>query len=100
MTTERMHEIEMLLSEAFEDGEFLEELSALETPEEAQSKLREKGVNLTLDEVKQIPKMMAAVSAGTGELSEDDLEDVAGGVIVSVALGAASLAVLIATRRW
>ena len=88
MNAERMSEVQNLISEAFADAEFAEEMSMMETAEEVHAKLAEKGISLTLDEVNEIPKMMSMVSAGEGELSEDDLEDVAGGSNLSQAVTA------------
>lgn len=69
------------LQEALQDQKFVEELFALETPEEAKAKLQEKGVEITVEELKAV---MAYVSkSASGELSEDDLEDVAGGAILN-----------------
>ena len=97
MNETRMRELEPLLSEAFADEEFVTALFALDTAEEAQAMLKDKGIEMTLDEVKRLPDAMAMARTGEGELSEDDLEDVAGG---SALLIGASIAILIATRRW
>ena len=91
MNAERMSEVQNLISEAFADAEFAEEMSMVETAEEAQAKLAEKGISLTLDEIDEIPKMMSMVSAGEGELSEDELEDVAGGGTFQVAIQIAKI---------
>ncbi len=80
MNETRMRELESLLSEAFADEEFVTVLFALDTAEEAQAMLKDKGIEMTLDEVKRLPDAMAMARTGEGELSEDDLEDVAGGV--------------------
>ena len=81
MNETRMRELESLLSEAFADEEFVTALFALDTAEEAQAMLKDKGIEMTLDEVKRLPDAMAMARTGEGELSEDDLEDVAGGSI-------------------
>ena len=79
MNETRMRELEPLLSEAFADEEFVTALFALDTAEEAQAMLKDKGIEMTLDEVKRLPDAMAMARTSEGELSEDDLEDVSGG---------------------
>lgn len=54
------------------------------SPEDAQKVLAENGYEFSMDEImeagKTINEMLAKIRAGqTGELSEDDLEDVSGG---------------------
>ena len=69
------------LRAAFADEAFVKELFALEEPEDVQKKLAERGIEMSLDEIKAIPQAFAAAQKqeGGGELSEDDLENVAGG---------------------
>jgi len=65
------------------DPEFIDRLIRLETPEEVREALQSKGVDCTLDEVKAlISESVDAVQNG-GELSENALEDVAGGFVIS-----------------
>ena len=75
--------LETRIKEALSDESFTKELFALETAEEAQVKLREKGIELSLDEINAIPKTLRKMYDSNGELSEDALEDVAGGVIAT-----------------
>ena len=68
------------------------------SPEDAQKVLAENGYEFSMDEImkagKAINEMMVKIKAGqTGELSEDDLEDVSGGghgtdLAVGFAIGA------------
>lgn len=56
-------------------------LFALETPEEVQSLLKEQGLEFSLDEIHTFKDALvkAAARQNSGELSDEDLEDVAGG---------------------
>ena len=80
-----MEILQARVKEAFADETFVKELFALEAPEDAQAKLKEKGIVLSLDEVKSIPKALKAAQMNGDELSEDALEDVAGGVLTVAA---------------
>ena len=62
----------------------------MEKPEDVQIALEKKGIELTLDEIRQIGEFMRKIQNGEisqeqvqrmadGELSEDELEEVAGG---------------------
>ena len=74
-----MSEKEKKLAEIFSDEEFTRALLSMETPEEVQTALKEKGLELTIDEIKEIAKAINA--SQEGELTEGNLEDVAGGSI-------------------
>ena len=69
---------EKRVKELFEDEAFVASLVALETPEEVQAFVNAKGGELTLEEVKAIGK--AINQAQGGELSDTNLEKVAGGI--------------------
>lgn len=56
------------------------EFFSKETPEEAQAFLKDKGVEISLEEVKEIGAALEKMQ--DGELSEDDLENVAGGGVI------------------
>ena len=71
----------------------VEELLSCKTPEEAQSYLEGKGIQFTIEEIKEIGAVLAKIAKGeissdqfegmmNGELSEDELEAVAGGIFV------------------
>lgn len=67
----------------FANEELTKKIVAL-SPEEAQKVLAENGYEFSMDEImeqgKAINELLAKVRAGqTGELSEDDLDDVSGG---------------------
>jgi len=64
------------------DKEFAEKLISLKTPEEMQSLLKEQGIEFTIEEIEVLREAMAEVAAkgDAGELSDKELEDVAGGM--------------------
>ena len=91
------------LKEVLKDEAFVKELLAMEEPEQVQEALEEKGVPLTLDEIKNLGEFVSKVASGeipqetveamaNGELSEAELEEVAGGVVVEliIVLGVAA----------
>ena len=81
-------ELEAKLKEAFSDEKFVQELFSLEEPEDARKKLAERGVEMSLDEVKALPKAIevAQKQQSGEELSEDELDDVAGGCLGTVSV--------------
>ena len=86
MTADERSAIEARIKQAFSDENFVRDLFKLDNPEDAQSKLREKGIILSLDEVRMIPRALRKAQQSGGELSESDLEDVAAGVITPIAV--------------
>ena len=87
------------IKEIFSDKEFVKELFSKETPEEAQALLAEKDIDLTVAEIIKFGEVVAqklqqAEETGENvELTEEELEDVAGGylgiatiIIVSIAI--------------
>ena len=79
------------LNQIFEDSAVMEQVSTLRDPDEIRAVLEEHGLTLSAQELDEI---LLAVGESVsqlmpeGELSEDDLEDVAGGVSVTILLGA------------
>lgn len=71
------------LNTLLQDEAFLEKLVALETDTEVQSLLAENGVELSIAEITAIKAGVAAQLGENEELSEDDLENVAGGADVA-----------------
>ena len=74
------------IKEVFSDEAFVKELFSRETPEEAQELLAEKDIDVSIEELVKlkdliIAKLQAAESGESAELTEEELEDVAGGVI-------------------
>ena len=90
---------EIALKKALEDEAFVKQLVEMENPEDVQAALNAKGAEITVEEVQQIAKSLS--QQAEGELDEDALEDVAGGVsaqtiftdIIRVTTG-------IRLRRW
>ena len=64
-----------------EEG-FAERLVACETAEEAQALFAEKGIELTLDDIKAISNGLANNFDESDELDEDSLDGVAGGAMI------------------
>ncbi|NLK51341.1 MAG: Nif11-like leader peptide family natural product precursor [Syntrophomonadaceae bacterium] len=76
------------------DKSFGEKIFALETPEEVQSLLKAEGLDFSLEEINVLRNaLVKTLGKGDGELSDDDLENVAGGSII---LGVAALITAIA----
>ena len=91
MNEERMKEI-------FADEEFVKKFFGKENPEEAQALLAEKDIDVSIEELVAIKdiivkKMQSEENGESAELTEEELEDVAGGylgiatiIIVSIAI--------------
>jgi len=106
------------IKEVFSDEEFVKEFFSKETPEEAQAMLAEKDIDVSVEELIAIKnivdeKLKSAENGEDDEICDDDLENVAGGVLftftgfvlISVAVPAAIGLLftgvgLAAERRW
>ena len=102
------------VKEVFSDEEFVKELFSKETPEEAQAMLAEKDIEVSVEELVKLRDLLikkAQQSEGGVELNDDELEDVAGGIIgfaIAMLVGGALLGGLFITagvmeekgRRW
>ena len=76
-----MEEKQMKLDELFEDDAFVDAVCAADSSEEAQKLFAEKGLELTLEEVESLGQSIGkAALSENGELSEEDLDSVAGGL--------------------
>lgn len=62
---------------------FVEKMLACEEPEDVQKLFGDNGVELSLEDVKAIGKALDRMDAQSGELAEEDLQEVAGGVAIS-----------------
>ena len=85
----------------FADEVFVKNLFELETAAEVQAALKEKGVELTEEEILGIRDLLGKVE--NGELSEELLEQVSGGSILAAIGGIAAAALGIADiiiMRW
>ena len=108
------------LKEVFSDEAFVKGLFELESAAQVQAALKEKGVEMSEDEILAVRELLIKVEKGevsaeqleSGELPEELLEQVAGGAtagnyvlggILSVmmpAVGAASLIIKAVEDRW
>ena len=97
------------IKEVFSDEKFVKSLMELETPEEVQKALAEKDIDLSIDEIKAAAKLLE--KRANGELADEDLETVAGGMGliaglaivqgICIVVGVAGSATSKATRgRW
>jgi len=75
---------EQKIKEIFADEAFVSSILEMETPEEVQKALADKGLDLSVDEINTIKE---SLSAEEGELSDEQLEDVSGGSITAVICG-------------
>ena len=99
---------EALIKEVFSDKDFVESLLGLETAEDVRAALKEKDLDLSIEDIENIRKTLTAQEGS--ELSEDEMENVAGGVINLAQLAAgcfgndlinpASVQVTMIRRRW
>ena len=91
---EDLYMLEMRIGEAFADKSFIKKLSRAQTPEEARTLLSEKGIELSLDNVRRLPDELERMRGNGDELGEDELENVAGGMTYPVMGIVASEAVI------
>ena len=78
------------LEAAAQDPALVEALEKAETPDAVIALAKEKGFEITAEDLASVP--------GTGELSDDALEDVAGGMILNPLTALGGLAALIFRR--
>ena len=69
------------IKEQLKDKAFVEGLLKNKSPEEAKAYLAEHGVEMSLDEVKELGAKLYALAKGEAELSESELADAAGGIM-------------------
>jgi predicted ribosomally synthesized peptide with nif11-like leader len=70
------------IQEVFSDETFVKELLSRETPEEVQKMLADKKIDLSIDDILKIRTILEKKLDQSAELSDDELEDVSGGVVV------------------
>jgi hypothetical protein len=70
------------------DGSLGEKLFSLETPEEVQGFLCELELKFSIEEINMIRDVLVKIleKSNDGELSDEDLEEVAGGILVGLVL--------------
>jgi len=86
------------IKEVFSDEAFVKSLLELDTPEEVQAALAEKDIDLTVEQIMQMRELLVKVQSGEispeqleavqkhsedGELDEESLEQVAGGLFIA-----------------
>lgn len=84
MTANERNELEIRIKLAFSDRVFVQELFALNEPEDVQIKLQDKGISLSLDEIRMIPRALRKAMEQNSELSDEDLEQVAAGTHLGI----------------
>ena len=85
------------LAELLKDEENAKEVFG-KSPEEAQVNLKARGLDFTVEELKELAEK--AVAGADGELDENSLDDVAGGIVVTAAVAVgAGLAALWGWRK-
>ena len=100
---------ESKLKELLSNEEFMNKILAMEEPENVQKAFKEEGLELTMDEVKALGAAFTKAAEGK-ELSEEDLDNVAGGTgaicfgvvtgVIGIAGFGCSWADRIAGRDW
>lgn len=95
LTNERSERLSAYLTADIERAKSLIEL----TPEEAVAKINADGNDFTVDEIKEFGDQLQKVAASQsedGELTEDALSEVAGGVVIAAGVLAAGVALFTA----
>jgi lactobin A/cerein 7B family class IIb bacteriocin len=99
-------EVKVKAKELFSDEAFTSSLLALETAQEVQSALSDKGLDLSLEEIASIRDSILTATTQGGELSEEQLESVSGGIgpitlfIVALIVGAVAGGLNGSGTRW
>ena len=88
---------EQHMKEIFSDEAFVKSLFALETAEEVHAALKEKDVELSVEEINEIHDNLLKCVDENGELSLEQLENVAGGSVIVGVLGLATAVVGLAS---
>ena len=74
---------EALVKTVFSDEEFVKSLFQLETPEEVQTALADRGIDLSVPDIIKIKDLLLRKIQSGGELSDEELEGVTGGVLLA-----------------
>ncbi len=86
---------EALIKEIFSDKAFVEALLGMETAEEVQAALKEKNLDLSIEDIENVQKALSAQESS--ELSEDEMENVAGGFAITAGVVSAIAGIISAT---
>jgi len=91
-------ELKAKMEEAVKDEAFVNQLAEAENAEEAQKLFESKGISLSLEEVEAIANQLKSAN---GELSDDALENVSGGLVTPVIIIGGIVLYGIASRiKW
>ncbi len=95
-----------MLAKLEADKGLAEKIFGLETPEEVQSFLKTQGLEFSLEEIDSIKNALVK-AVQKGELTDDDLDDVAGGIAattviagISATITAANFVHNVSRGRW
>jgi hypothetical protein len=77
---------ELVIREVFSDEAFVKGLFAMETPQEVQAALKEKKIELSIDEIVKTRELLVKSAENGGILSDEELQEVSGGFVVSGAV--------------
>ena len=67
------------LQQLMQDEEFLKEIMVLETVEEVQQAFKEKGADISIEDLDRIRELITKIIESNYELTEEELEKVCGG---------------------
>ena len=92
------------IKEVFADEQFVNELMEMDSVQEVQAALHEKGLDFSEEELNTIRETLVKMTEnGDAELSDEELENVAGGFLPLIAIAAATVAiptVCLSIRAW
>ena len=100
------------LKEVFADKAFTEKVLGLETAEDVQAALKDKGIDLSTEEINGIQTDLAKQLEGGEEIGAEQLKNVAGGFIITAGIvgavascigagaGLTSMVHTVTNRRW
>jgi hypothetical protein len=98
---------EQEIKDIFSDEAYVSSLLALDTAEEVQASLAEKGLDLSTAEITTLLDSMQKYAESDEELSEADLETVSGGLLISLilvlvgaAIAATAASMEVRRKRW
>jgi len=84
---------EQHIKEVLSDEAFVGALIKLETAEDAQKALKEKGVDVSVEELNKIREQMMKLAESDGELTLEQMDDAAGGLLLGTAFLGVALTV-------
>lgn len=104
-TKEEQVALQAKLKEAFNDKGFVEKVSALDTPEEVQAALKERGIDFSVEEVVALREAVEKAGERGDDLTDEELEEITGGVsptpIIPLITGIVTImAPAFTRRRW